>query len=178
MSGSKLASSPGHVIYVRDFLAGVGPDVPWHAFRLLPEYKMRQEDYPSVAAGGAQVDTYIEVGRILRHGRTIHAVLVLEAKRAGDGGGAGAAVREFTLPRLLHAPADALRALETDGAGHHALRADRTVAALARDPGRLVRVVVTGWRVVHGWRIPGAGRAQRRRDAAQASRASGSSMIR
>lgn len=39
-----------------DFLAGVGPDVAWHAFRLLPEYKMRQEDYPSVAAVGAQVE--------------------------------------------------------------------------------------------------------------------------
>ncbi len=38
------------------FLADVSPDIPWHAFRLLPEYKMRKEDYPSIESVGALVE--------------------------------------------------------------------------------------------------------------------------
>ncbi len=31
-------------------LAGINPDIPWHVFRLLPEHKMKKEDYPRIEA--------------------------------------------------------------------------------------------------------------------------------
>ena len=38
------------------FLAGIRRDIPWHVFRLLPEYRMREEDYPSIEAVSAKVE--------------------------------------------------------------------------------------------------------------------------
>ncbi|HOL16572.1 MAG TPA: radical SAM protein [Bacillota bacterium] len=31
-----------------DFIAGINPAIPWHVFRLLPEYKMKDHDYPHI----------------------------------------------------------------------------------------------------------------------------------
>ena len=39
-----------------DFLAGVRRDIPWHVFRLLPEYRMQQEHYPSIESLSAKVE--------------------------------------------------------------------------------------------------------------------------
>jgi pyruvate-formate lyase-activating enzyme len=33
---------------IADFLAGIDPYIPWHVFRLLPEYEMKDADYPSI----------------------------------------------------------------------------------------------------------------------------------
>ncbi len=38
------------------FLAGVRKDIPWHIFRLLPEYRMQKEDYPSIESISAKVE--------------------------------------------------------------------------------------------------------------------------
>src|SRR5690606_4067330 len=59
---------------------------------------------------------------------------------ARDGAGL---VRAGGVPGA-RAAADALRALETDRGGHHALGADRPLAAGAADTGLPVRVPVTG----------------------------------
>jgi pyruvate formate lyase activating enzyme len=31
-----------------EWLGGIDPDIPWHVFRLLPEYKMADRDYPDI----------------------------------------------------------------------------------------------------------------------------------
>jgi pyruvate-formate lyase-activating enzyme len=33
-----------------DYLAGIDPEIPWHVFRLLPEYEMKDHAYPSIDA--------------------------------------------------------------------------------------------------------------------------------
>ncbi len=33
---------------IADFLAEIDPEIPWHIFRLLPEYEMKAADYPSI----------------------------------------------------------------------------------------------------------------------------------
>jgi len=33
---------------IASFIADINPDIPWHVFRLLPEYKMKDTDYPSI----------------------------------------------------------------------------------------------------------------------------------
>jgi pyruvate-formate lyase-activating enzyme len=33
---------------IADFLAGIDPEIPWHVFRLLPEYEMKGAEYPSI----------------------------------------------------------------------------------------------------------------------------------
>ncbi|UJX41217.1 radical SAM protein [Desulfovibrio sp. JY] len=38
------------------FLADIRRDIPWHVFRLLPEYKMQREDYPSIEAISARIE--------------------------------------------------------------------------------------------------------------------------
>lgn len=38
------------------FLANIRRDIPWHVFRLLPEYKMQREEYPSIEAISAKIE--------------------------------------------------------------------------------------------------------------------------
>ncbi len=38
----------GDLDSIINFLAGVDPAIPWHIFRLLPEYEMKEADYPSI----------------------------------------------------------------------------------------------------------------------------------
>ncbi len=38
------------------FLAEVDPEIPWHVFRLLPEYKMKETVYPSIEAVNAVLE--------------------------------------------------------------------------------------------------------------------------
>jgi pyruvate-formate lyase-activating enzyme len=33
---------------IAELLAGIHPEIPWHIFRLLPEYQMKDADYPSI----------------------------------------------------------------------------------------------------------------------------------
>jgi pyruvate-formate lyase-activating enzyme len=33
---------------IADFLAGIDAEMPWHVFRLLPEYEMKDADYPNI----------------------------------------------------------------------------------------------------------------------------------
>jgi pyruvate formate lyase activating enzyme len=33
---------------IADFLAGIDSEIPWHVFRLLPEYEMKDADYPNI----------------------------------------------------------------------------------------------------------------------------------
>jgi pyruvate formate lyase activating enzyme len=33
---------------IADYLAGIDPEIPWHIFRLLPEYEMKEAEYPSI----------------------------------------------------------------------------------------------------------------------------------
>ena len=40
----------GEIDAIADFIAGVDPEIPWHAFRLLPEDEMKGVDYPSIEA--------------------------------------------------------------------------------------------------------------------------------
>jgi pyruvate formate lyase activating enzyme len=39
-----------------DILADIGPETPWHVFRLLPTYKMSKEHYPSIDALNAKLE--------------------------------------------------------------------------------------------------------------------------
>jgi pyruvate-formate lyase-activating enzyme len=38
----------GELDSIADFLAEIDPEIPWHVFRLLPEYEMKDSDYPSI----------------------------------------------------------------------------------------------------------------------------------
>ena len=42
-----------------DFIAAINPAIPWHVFRLLPEYKMKDRDYPDIA----QINRKLEEAR-------------------------------------------------------------------------------------------------------------------
>lgn len=44
---------------IASFLAGIDREIPWHVFRLLPEYKMKEDIYPSVEA----INTALEKNR-------------------------------------------------------------------------------------------------------------------
>lgn len=41
---------------IAEFIAGVDREIPWHVFRLLPEYKMKEAEYPNVAAINAALE--------------------------------------------------------------------------------------------------------------------------
>ncbi len=43
-----LGANDGELDAIIDFLAGIDRDIPWHVFRLLPEYEMKDADYPSI----------------------------------------------------------------------------------------------------------------------------------
>lgn len=38
------------IMDIAEFIASVDRNIPWHVFRLLPEYKMQNEEYPSIQA--------------------------------------------------------------------------------------------------------------------------------
>ena len=38
----------GELDSITDYIAGIDPGIPWHIFRLLPEYEMKDEKYPSI----------------------------------------------------------------------------------------------------------------------------------
>ena len=33
---------------IAEFISNINPEIPWHVFRLLPEYKMSQSEYPNI----------------------------------------------------------------------------------------------------------------------------------
>ncbi len=47
----------GEIDAIADFIASVDPEIPWHVFRLLPEYKMKEVDYPLVEEINARLET-------------------------------------------------------------------------------------------------------------------------
>jgi pyruvate formate lyase activating enzyme len=40
-----------------DFIYHINPSTPWHVFRLLPEYKMKNWDYPAIDAINRTLET-------------------------------------------------------------------------------------------------------------------------
>jgi pyruvate formate lyase activating enzyme len=46
----------GDLNSIAEFLADIDPEIPWHVFRLLPEYKMKNEEYPSIEIIGKAVE--------------------------------------------------------------------------------------------------------------------------
>jgi len=38
----------GELDSIAEFLAGIDPEIPWHIFRLLPEYEMKDAEYPNI----------------------------------------------------------------------------------------------------------------------------------
>lgn len=41
---------------IADFIASIDPEIPWHAFRLLPEYQMKDARYPNIEAVNEALD--------------------------------------------------------------------------------------------------------------------------
>ncbi len=48
----------GDIDGIAAFLAAVDREIPWHVFRLLPEYKMKEAEYPSIAAIDAALEKH------------------------------------------------------------------------------------------------------------------------
>jgi pyruvate formate lyase activating enzyme len=46
----------GDLNSIAEFLADIDPEIPWHVFRLLPEYEMKNEEYPSIEKIGRAVE--------------------------------------------------------------------------------------------------------------------------
>ncbi|MBP2649412.1 MAG: molybdenum cofactor biosynthesis protein [Firmicutes bacterium] len=46
----------GEIDEMAKFLAGVDKNIPWHVFRLLPEYKMKEVEYPNIEHINASLD--------------------------------------------------------------------------------------------------------------------------
>jgi len=42
---------------IADFLAGINPEIPWHVFRLLPEYEMKSSEYPGIEEISSMLQT-------------------------------------------------------------------------------------------------------------------------
>jgi pyruvate formate lyase activating enzyme len=49
----------GDLDRIVEFLADIDPEIPWHVFRLLPEYDMKSADYPSIE----QISHAVEAAR-------------------------------------------------------------------------------------------------------------------
>jgi pyruvate formate lyase activating enzyme len=52
------------IMDIAEFIASVDKNIPWHVFRLLPEYKMEDEEYPSIQVINERLE---EARKILPH---------------------------------------------------------------------------------------------------------------
>jgi len=51
------SENDGELDQMADVLAGINPEIPWHAFRLLPTHRMSDQQYPSITELNGKLET-------------------------------------------------------------------------------------------------------------------------